>query len=171
MLSVEITLLSVVITLTVASGGKMRPYELIDAATGELVPAVILVRKSWKGERFFVGFQEAFAYIAKEKIGSEAKDVFLFLLSRLDFENYIFVPQVEIAKELEMQRANVSRAISVLVERGILLEGPKVNRSRTFRLNHTYGWKGKLGNLRALRSKEQRELVKPPAATETPAAS
>ncbi len=171
MLSVEITLLSVVITLAVASGGKMKPYELIDATTGELVPAVILVRKSWKGERFFVGFQEAFAYIAKEKIGSEAKDVFLFLLSRLDFENYIFVPQVEIAKELDMQRANVSRAISVLVERGILLEGPKVSRSRTFRLNHTYGWKGKLSNLKVLRNKEQRDMTKLPTATETPTAS
>jgi predicted transcriptional regulator len=171
MLSVEITLLSVVITLAVASGGKMKPYELIDAATGELTPAVILVRKSWKGERFFVGFQEAFAYIAKEKIGSEAKDVFLFLLSRLDFENYIFVPQVEVAKELDMQRANVSRAISVLVERGILLEGPKVSRSRTFRLNHTYGWKGKLSNLKVLRNKEQREMTKLPTATETPTAS
>jgi DNA-binding transcriptional ArsR family regulator len=140
----------------------MRPFELINVETGELVPAISLVRRSWKGERFFVGFQEAFAHIAKEKIGSEAKDVFLFLLSRLDFENYIFVPQVEIAKELDMQKPNVSRAISVLVERGILLEGPKVNRSRTFRLNHTYGWKGKLGNLRALRTKEYREMANLP---------
>ncbi len=138
----------------------MRPFELIDVATGELVPAISLVRRSWKGERFFVGFQEAFAHIAKEKIGSEAKDVFLFLLSRLDFENYIFVPQVEIAKELDMQRPNVSRAVSVLVERGILLEGPKVNRSRTFRLNHTYGWKGKLSNLKVLRGQEQRRTQK-----------
>ncbi len=70
-----------------------------------------------------------------------------------------------------MQRSHVSEAINLLASKGILLEGPKVNRSRTFRLNHTYGWKGKLGNLRALRSKEQRELVKPPAAPETPAAS
>lgn len=149
----------------------MRPFELIDAATGELVPAIALVRRSWKGERFFVAFQEAFAQIAREKIGSEAKDVFLFLLSRLDFENYIFVPQVEIAKELDMKTPNVSRAIKVLVDRGVLLEGPKVNRSRTFRLNHAYGWKGKLSNLKVLRNKEQRELVKPPSSAETPVAN
>jgi hypothetical protein len=150
----------------------MRPLELIDAATGELMPAITLVRRSWKGEGYFMGFQEMFIGLAADKdLTLEPKNVFLYLLGKLDFENYIFVPQTQIAKELGMQRSHVSEAINLLASKGILLEGPKVNRSRTFRLNHTYGWKGKLGNLRALRSKEQRELVKPPAAPETPAAS
>jgi hypothetical protein len=150
----------------------MRPLELIDVATGELVPAITLVRRSWKGEGYFMGFQEMFIGLAADKeLTLEPSKVFLYLLGKLDFDNYIYVPQVEIAKALNMKPSAVSRAISLLASKSILLEGPKVNRSRTFRLNHTYGWKGKLGNLRALRSKEQRELVKPPAATETPAAS
>jgi hypothetical protein len=150
----------------------MRPLELIDTATGELVPAITLVRRSWKGEGYFMGFQEMFIGLAADKeLTLEPSKVFLYLLGKLDFDNYIYVPQIEIARALNMKPSAVSRAISLLASKGILLEGPKVNRSRTFRLNHTYGWKGKLGNLRALRSKEQRELVKPPAATETPAAS
>jgi predicted transcriptional regulator len=150
----------------------MRPFELIDVATGELVPAVTLVRRSWKGEGYFMGFQEMFIGLAADKeLTLEPSKVFLYLLGKLDFDNYIYVPQTQIAHDLGMHRSHVSRAISLLASKGILLEGPKVNRSRTFRLNHTYGWKGKLSNLRALRSKEQRELVKPPTATETPAAS
>jgi predicted transcriptional regulator len=139
----------------------MRPFELIDVTTGELVPAITLVRRSWKGERYFMGFQEMFIGLASDKeLTLEPKNVFLYLLGKLDFDNYIFVSQTQIANDLGMQRSHVSRAISLLASKGILLEGPKVNRSRTFRLNHSYGWKGKLSNLRALRTKENRKLEK-----------
>lgn len=138
----------------------MRPLELIDIATGELVPAITLVRRSWKGEGYFMGFQEMFIGLAADReLTLEPSKVFLYLLGKLDFDNYIYVPQVEIAKALNMKPSAVSRAIGLLASKGILLEGPKVNRSRTFRLNHTYGWKGRLSNLKVLRRKEQRELA------------
>lgn len=68
--------------------------------------------------------------------------VFLYLCSRLDFENFIQVPQAEIVEVLKMDKANVSKAVKMLVEKGILIRGPKVGHSYAFRLNPNYGYKG-----------------------------
>lgn len=61
--------------------------------------------------------------------------VFFYLLIRLDFEGYICVPQMEIAQALGMKKQNVSRTISLLESKGILLRGPKVGQSHSWRLN------------------------------------
>ncbi len=61
--------------------------------------------------------------------------VLLALLGRLDFENLIQIEQSAIADRLKMQRQHVSRSIKRLVATECLLEGPKIGRSRTYRLN------------------------------------
>lgn len=138
----------------------MRKHQVVDTESGEIIPSILLHRPKWKGEKFLMIFQDAFAYIAKDKtLTLETKNVLLYLLSRLDFENFVLVPHVEIAQELGMKRPNVSRAVKVLVEKNIIVEGPKVNRSRGFRLNHRFGWKGTLSNLRLLRQAEEKELL------------
>jgi len=135
----------------------MQNNVLVDLSTGEVLPAITWVRKKWKGESFIMVFQEAFKALAKDKeITYEARRVLDLLFSKLDFENYILVPQTEIAQELGMQKPNVSRAIKILIQKGIILEGPKVDRSRGYRLNHSWGWKGTLKNLRVLRAVETR---------------
>ena len=94
-----------------------------------------------------MAFQDAFEEIAKDKeITSEPRRVLDYLFSKLDFENFIQQSQVDIAKELEMHKEQVSRAIKLLVSKQIILEGPKVGRSKCFRLNPHYGWKGKVKN-------------------------
>lgn len=136
----------------------MKNHELVNMKTGEIVPAIALFRPKWKGEPFLMIFQDAFAYIAKDKtLTLEAKNVLLYLFSRLDFENFVLIPHVEIAKELDMQRSNVSRAIKLLLEKQIIIEGPKVDRSRGYRLNNKYAWKGTLTNLRLLRRIEEQQ--------------
>jgi biotin operon repressor len=72
--------------------------------------------------------------------------VFFALLKRLDYENLIVASQAEIARELDMQRTHVNRAIKQLVKIGAILEGPKVGTSRTYRLNPKFGWKGTARN-------------------------
>lgn len=125
---------------------------VLDLKTGEFEPAITWVRQKWKGESFFMGFQEAFAGLAKKRLGSEAKDVFLLILGRVDYSNQVTMPQVEMARQLGMKRQNVSRAIAVLVKEEVLLvEEPQLGRNRRLRLNNLYGWKGKLKNLRAQR--------------------
>lgn len=65
--------------------------------------------------------------------------VFLYLFSRLDFENYIRVPQLEIAEALGRHKEHVSRSIRKLKTKHVILEGGKVDRSSVWRLNPDYG--------------------------------
>jgi hypothetical protein len=125
---------------------------IMDLRTGEYEPAMTWVRQKWKGENFFMGFQEAFAELAKKRLGSEAKDVFLFILGKVDYDNRLTMPQIEIARQLGMKRQNVSRTVAALVrEQVLLVEEPLLGRNRQLRLNDRYGWKGKLKNLRMQR--------------------
>ncbi len=68
--------------------------------------------------------------------------VLLYLCGRLDFENYIHVPQQEIADHWAASRPKVTQAISLLVKKDILIKGPSIGRSSSYRLNPAYGWKG-----------------------------
>lgn len=102
-----------------------------------------------------MGFQEAFAELAKKRISAEAKNVFLFILGKVDYDNRLTIPQSEIARQLGMHRQNVSRAVAVLVREEVLLvEEPLLGRNRRLRLNDHYGWKGKLKNLRTRRKSQ-----------------
>lgn len=57
------------------------------------------------------------------------------LLADLDYENYIQAAHIDIAEVLKMQKTNVNRAVKNLIEIRIILEGPKIGRSKTYRLN------------------------------------
>lgn len=87
--------------------------------------------------------QQALSMIARDRdLGLDAQRVLIDLMGRLDFANYLLVNQREISSELGMHPPNVSKAISLLTSKGILIKGPKAGRSLTFRLNPEYGWKG-----------------------------
>jgi hypothetical protein len=58
-----------------------------------------------------------------------------------------------------MQKQNVNRAIKKLEALGIILRGPKVGRSSSWRLNPNAGWKGKVTHLRQAQ-RHHLELVK-----------
>lgn len=134
---------------------------VLDLRTGEYEPAITWVRKKWMGASFFMGFQSAFTELAKLRLSAEAKNVFLFILGQIDYDNRLTIPQSEIARQLGMHRQNVSRAMTALVNAEVLLvEEPQVGRVRRFRLNDYYGWKGKLKNLRTKRNEQQLKAKK-----------
>ena len=56
------------------------------------------------------------------------------------------VNQAELAKELGMHRQHVQRSIKRLIALGVILEGPKIGISRSYRLNPEFGWKGSARN-------------------------
>lgn len=89
--------------------------------------------------------QAALATIAK-KLNLDQMRVLMMLLAELDYENYIQVAQIDIAEEIGMQKTNVSRAIKNLIDFGIIFEGPKIGKSRSYRLNPNFGWKGTINN-------------------------
>ena len=133
----------------------------IDPETGEVQEGcmVWIPHRPKIKERFFMGFQDALIEIAKDpEITQEPHKLFLFLLGNLDYENFIHISQKEIAKELEMQPSHVSRAMSLLCRKYILELAPKTGRTKCYRLNPHYGWKGKVTNLNEAR-KNQMKLI------------
>lgn len=89
--------------------------------------------------------QAALLTIANE-LNHDQMRVLMALLAELDYENYIQVAQIDIAESLNMQKTHVSRAVKNLLEFGIVIEGPKIGRSKTYRLNPQFGWKGTVTN-------------------------
>lgn len=101
--------------------------------------------KSGFGREFFLMTVDALSWLADHRklIGEEGFAVFGKVLKRLDFENFIQLSQAEIARELNMQPSNVSRAMKRLISIGIIGEGPKVGKSKTYRLHPEVAWRGK----------------------------
>lgn len=137
---------------------KRRRIASVDQDTGEVLDGVFVycgVKLNPYAKGWVMNSQEALELLATDKdLKGETYRVLLLLLSRLNFENWIQITQNEISEKLEIRKPHVSRAITLLEEKGIILRGPKVGRSYAFRLNPNYGWKGKVRNLNDYRKKE-----------------
>jgi len=107
------------------------------------------------GNRWIMTFQDSLITIAKDKeFTGPAKTVLFFLMGNLEFENYIHIKQVDVAKELEMHKTDVSKAMKLLVNKGIIMK-VKEGATSGYKLNPHYGWKGKVVN----RDKEIKRIV------------
>ena len=130
----------------------------VDQNTGEVLDGLIVycgVKRNPYAKGWVMNSQESLEIIAKDRdLTGEAHRVLWYLLSRLDFENWIQVTQREIAEELGLKKQNASRSISLLESKRIIIRGPKIGRSYAFRLNPYFGWKGKIRNLDDYRQKE-----------------
>ena len=131
--------------------GASKRLGMIDLDTGEVfeegVPVWVKAKVKWH-EDFFMGFQQAFASVARDRdMNFDMVRVWMEMLSRISFENWVTVPQIEIAASLGMQKTNVSRAIRKLIGKGLILKGPKIGRTSAYKLNSNYAWKGKTSNL------------------------
>lgn len=91
--------------------------------------------------------QDPLLQIAMDKeLAGRPMRVLMYLLAQLNSENYIRVSQAKISEVLGLHKSDVSKVVSLLEAKGIIIRGPKVSRSFAFRLNPTYGWKGKTKN-------------------------
>jgi len=77
-------------------------------------------------------------------------------MGKLDFENYICLTQKSVAEALRMRKPNVSRAFKKLVEKGIIHEGPKIGKTKTYRLDPSFGYKGRSKNYEKLKKAIQK---------------
>ena len=68
--------------------------------------------------------------------------VLLFLLSQMDFENWIHIPLAMMSKRLGVAAPHISTSINNLVEYRYITK-EKVGRSNYYRFNPEMGWKGK----------------------------
>lgn len=127
--------------------------DLFDRSTGEILeglPILIPTRvPSPYGDRWMQLHQDPLIAIAQDKkITLQCHRVLMYFNATLDFENWLYSPPSEIAKVLGMHRSNVRAAIRIIEERGIILPGPRVGNTPTYRLNPLFGWKGKIVSLR-----------------------
>ena len=136
----------------------------MDGETGELLGAGVMVYMPQRpkiAEGWVMSFQDAFIKLAADRtIKGEQLRVLLYLIGKLDFENWVHVPQAEIADVLGMTAPQVSRSIAALTAKGLLTRGPKLGRVGTLRLSLNVGWKGRVRSLQAER-KRHLSVVKP----------
>ena len=135
-----------------AEKGKSRRLGSIDLDTGEIfeegVPVWVGSKIKWN-EGFVMTFQEAIVRVAEDKdMTHQMTRVWLIMLGKISFENWVTVPQIEIAASLGMKKSDVSRAIRRLIDKGLILRGPKIGRTSAYKLNSHYAWKGKLKGLK-----------------------
>ncbi len=78
-------------------------------------------------------------------------------MGNLEFENYITIKQVSIAEKLKIDKADVSKAMKLLVNKSIIIK-VKEGTTTGYKLNPTYGRKGKVENME--KAKEQMEKDK-----------
>lgn len=117
---------------------------------------------------FFMAIQEGFIWISQlEGIKLQEMRVLLYIMGKLDFENYINISQKQVAEALGMKKQNVSAAFKTLEKYGIIHKGPKVGLSWTYRLDPNFGYKGRAKNIQKLqnaidKAKEKGlEVIKP----------
>lgn len=102
---------------------------------------------------FFMAIQEGFIWISQlEGIKLQEMRILLYIMGKLDFENYINISQKQVAEALGMKKQNVSAAFKTLEKYGIIHKGPKVGLSWTYRLDPNFGYKGKAKNIRKLQN-------------------
>jgi predicted transcriptional regulator len=138
----------------------------VDLTTGEMMEGAALAvifpkRQNGFKEGWFAMSQGALHEIVNAPLTRNGLRVLIYLLSKLDFGNLISVSQSDIARALGIERANVNRAMKQLVELEVLIEGPKVGLHKTYRLNASYGWKGRaLEHQKAMRDELSERMKK-----------
>lgn len=123
----------------------------VDLETGEVIEDGFIAyvapkRENAFGKRWLAMAQDMMDITAKSDLTGSDYKVLMLLLSRLDYENLLVINQSELAEYIGMTRNNFSRSMRNLIEKGIILKGPRIGVSRSFRLNPTYGWKGTANN-------------------------
>jgi hypothetical protein len=125
--------------------------EMVDRDTEEIFHIPIFTRSTYKGGGFFMAMQEGFIHLAKLGLKGQEMQILMYVFGKLDFENWIRISQTEISNELGIARPHISAAFKTFVNQGILHKGPKVGTSWTYRLDPSFGVKGRAKNQKKIR--------------------
>ena len=114
----------------------------VDNETGETLGHFPLRRKGL-GTGWIGLYQEAADMIADWNLPNEQYRVFLKLLAKLDFDNYLRISQKQLSQELRMKQPNIARALRALENLEVIVEGPRAGLNKTYRLNPYIAHKGR----------------------------
>ncbi|MBW3496897.1 helix-turn-helix domain-containing protein [Bacillus sp. FDAARGOS_1420] len=135
--------------------------EVPDEKTGEIQQYLLTPtkqKKVYKGD-WVMMFQEGLTHVAKLNLKGETLRVYMILLAKLDYENWLRIRQKDLAEELNMKPPHISRAIKELFEHGILVKGPKVGASNTYRLDPSFAFRGRDKNLEQVRKEVKHHKI------------
>jgi hypothetical protein len=126
---------------------RLRNIANFDLKTGEIFEDSVLAlipQKRINGfqKGWFAMNQNALKAFRESNLTGRDYDVLFSILEILDFDNYIQLCQEDICREVNMKPPHINRSIKKLISISALVEGPKISRSRTYRLNPQFGWKG-----------------------------
>jgi len=127
--------------------------EVPDQNTGEIEQYLLTPakkKKVYKGD-WLLMFQEGLEQVATLNLKGETLRVYMILLAKLDYENWLRIRQIDISEKLNIKKQAVSRAIKELLEHKIIVKGPKVGNSNTYRLDPSFGFRGKDVNISKVR--------------------
>jgi hypothetical protein len=144
---------------------KFRHIGNFDQTTGEIIEGGVLAlipRKKINGfgKGWFAMNQGALKAFRESNLTGRDYDILFAILEILDFDNYIQLCQEDLCQELDMKLSNVNRSVKKLVSINALIEGPKISRSRTYRLNPNFGWKGSAYSHRIALNQQKVSLAK-----------
>ncbi len=115
---------------------------VMDENTGKIKGCFPLKSKNL-GSGWIALYQEMITAIARWNLPNEQYRVFLALLGKVDFENYLTISQKDLANELNIKQPHISRAIKALCNMQIIIEGPRAGLNKTYRFNPYVAHKGK----------------------------
>ena len=98
---------------------KTKEYTAITGEDNEVKAYLVKARKNGLGVNWVAIYQTALEWLAKTNLQNQEYRVLMYLMSKLDFENYIRVTQTSIADALKIKQSNVSRAIRGLIDHDI----------------------------------------------------
>ena len=120
---------------------KQRILTVVNKETGEIEARINLQNRLERGG-WFAFFQKSAIYLA-QNLGKEEFRVLMYMISKLDYGNYIRVTNKNIHKNLNMDHANVARAIRKLIEKNVIAVQEWYGISRIYRMNPNFLHKGK----------------------------
>lgn len=124
-----------------------RKLTVVDTTTGEQLDGVNVWvagqrRPTIYGDRWLQMSQDQIRLLAKDReLWGRNRAVLDYLISILNFDNFIEVRHQVIADELGLYRPAVTRAINLLIRKNILIKNP-TGHTGSYRLNPNFGWKG-----------------------------
>lgn len=131
-------------------------YQAVNCLTGEVhdfPPRGGGARNRW-GQHVKL-FQQAMGRLGREgTLGKEGWRVLAYLLERLDWDNWLVIPQAQIAEDLQMQRQNVSRAVRQLVTEGIVCQAEPPAPRTAYRLSVEFAYRGSYNGWQKRRREE-----------------
>ena len=120
---------------------EKRYIMVMDETTGNIKGCFPLKHKNL-GTGWVAVYQDMISTIAEWNLPNEQYRVFLKLLSKIDFENYLTINQGELSQALDIKQPHISRAIKALCKKNVIIEGPRAGLNKTYRFNPYIAHKG-----------------------------